>query len=283
LISKVAYHLNVPERALQIVSEPNAKVAGRLYYEFADGSMLDFTQTNVQEFGFDAPGEIANAQLGISEGGSMYTDARFVLVCEDGGTFLRHTRKKIWENIPVILVCSHGMCGDKNSKMLVYILNKAFKLQVYIESDVDWGGLRHLQYHWSQSWTPCPFEGKVRGVPTILLGLKAQDFDALGVDAEIVGEEMDDEYYGKMAAWLNNQGGRLYEHGNELEKKEHVATMLSLRKKVQIESVPYDKYKAQMDGKLNEILQGLGDYQAEEAAISDNQKKVLLAAGFVFS
>eukprot|EP00984_Skeletonema_dohrnii_P011740 scaffold4707_cov96-Skeletonema_dohrnii-CCMP3373.AAC.10 len=145
--------VSIPERAFSITRETKGRYDGKLRFEYKKGEevvgFFDCQQpinrlnnTN----GYTAPDYCARSRLGMEIIGcdfdevDVVTNAKFILVCEDGIVFNYLRQVKVWDHVPVVLVCAHGFpCND--TVAFVHMLHTTLQLPVFGICDMNVGGV----------------------------------------------------------------------------------------------------------------------------------------------
>jgi len=85
--------------------------------------------------GYTVPDYYARSRVGMEiiscdfDAVDIVTNARFILVCEDGIVFNYLLQVKVWDHVPVVLVCTHGFpCNDTIA--FVHMLRTGLQLPV---------------------------------------------------------------------------------------------------------------------------------------------------------
>jgi hypothetical protein len=134
--------VSIPERGFHITNEAKGRYDGKLRFEYMKGGEV-VDSFNCQQpinrvnniKGYSVPDYYARSSLGMGIIGcdfdavDIVTNARFILVCEDGIVFNYLREVKVWDHVPVVLVCAHGFpCNDTIA--FVHMLRTSLQLPV---------------------------------------------------------------------------------------------------------------------------------------------------------
>ena len=132
---------NIPERAFGLLSEGKGTFDGSIKFQFnaerGGGGMydcLDNVQRSMHPTGFPVPNWFQTNDQGIApheqfDSVTLISNAKYILILEDGYLFHLFRMVQLWLQIPVILVCSHGI-PDNDTVGFVWMLQKTLKLDV---------------------------------------------------------------------------------------------------------------------------------------------------------
>lgn len=132
---------NIPERAFGILAEGKGTFDGSIAFQFnakgGGGGMYDClnnVQRSMHPNGNRVPNWFQTNDQGIAphehfDSVTLISDAKYILILEDGYLFHLFRIVQLWLQIPVILVCSHGI-PDNDTVGFVWMLQENLKLDV---------------------------------------------------------------------------------------------------------------------------------------------------------
>lgn len=134
----------IPERGFNMTVESKGKYDGSLSFVYKNGGVeIDSfnclsgeraTGNRINNGrGFHVPDYYPRSKVGMGTGSIVFdsvvitSNAKFILVCEDGTVFNFLRQIKVWEVFPIILVCAHGR-PDKDTIAFVHMLHNGLNL-----------------------------------------------------------------------------------------------------------------------------------------------------------
>jgi hypothetical protein len=138
--------VSIPVRGFNVASETKGKYDGPLSFVYKKNGVVvasfdcisgddAIANTINNRSGYSVPDYYPRAKDGMGTGSidfdsvEITTNAKYILVCEDGSIFKYLRQIKIWELFPVILVCAHGR-PDKDTVAFVHMLHHGLNLPV---------------------------------------------------------------------------------------------------------------------------------------------------------
>ncbi len=165
--------LRVPRASLGILASARGCVAGSvLLQERGTSTWLDCTRTPVPVAGDP------EAVSALRSGG-----ARYVLVVEKQAVFARLCEDRIWQRLPVVLLCGCGV-PDLSTRMLAHRIVTQLRLPVLGLFDWNPGGVAVWSV-WRRGSAAAGLEAFQYALPVLWLGLHAADAAQLQLPASI--------------------------------------------------------------------------------------------------
>lgn len=136
--------ISIPERAFNMTVEAKGKYDGPLSFVYKKNGVVvasfncisgdDAIGNRINNGrGYTVPDYYATSKAGMGTGCidfnsvEITTNAKYILICEDGTIFNYLRQIKVWELFPVILICAHGK-SDRNTVAFVHMLHNGLNL-----------------------------------------------------------------------------------------------------------------------------------------------------------